>query len=520
MGLQRFPYVDFSGGINLRDNAAGLEDNESQNERNVTRNSKGLIGQRKGKSRIDVSGFPASKRAEHMRNWYTSSGRLLMLSIDGTVYSMDTSGALTSRFAGTAGKVWCFEAMLDSGGADKIWMMNGTDTPKKMDPGGTVTNWANSPPNGTMLKVWKNKMIISGVAANPMRLFWSNIADPENPAAAYGTNWIDIKSSEDDQDPITWIDTCQDALIVFKRRSVWMVFEAVNFTNVRLGKPGCEGRFQSVELYGALFYMCRDGIYSVQPNSEPRYESSKIGPIFSGTSNPVGAINTAAFDACRMAASRDRRLLLAIPLGSNTTPNLLIEGVPELRGVQHVSGRRVLSDMPYSLHDIPCSSLATFRQVTTDDVVAGAGDAAKVHRIFSGLNDDGVAIDSFFFGAWRSLISEEPLERLRRINVEHQGRLTIDLFRDFNVQAPIYSKELIQKVDQPLEWDDTLPWDDGLPWDPSAATGLSRARPEKRGRYHALMVRNNVKDESWILYTIEFAFRGGKEHVTGIGDRA
>jgi hypothetical protein len=488
-----------------------LEQNEAQKAMNVILTQRGSMFERAGKTQLDTSGFPASKRAEHARNWYTGSTRLLVLSIDGSIYTMNTSGACTERFNGTDGKVWAFESMQDSGNNDRLWAMNGTDNPKKMDSAGTVSDWANTPPNGTMLKAWKNKMVISGVAATPLRLFFSTIANPEDPAATYGTNWIDIKAAEDDTDPITWIDVVQDALIVFKRRSVWAVFEPVNFSNQRLGAPGCEDRFQSVELGGVLYYLARDGIYSVEPNSPPRHESHNISPIFQGPTNYVGVLNPTVYHVPRIAASRDRRLFVAIPTGSSTQNNILLEGIPELRGIQHVSGRRTISDMPWIPHSFPCASLATFRSVNTDDLVAGAGDAAKIHKLFQGTNDDGAPISAYWMGAWRSVIQEEPFERIRRINVMHSGRVVVDLFQDLNSDAPVWSKVFEQPVDPDPLWDGGT-WDAG-PWDPISPTGLGRGRPEKRGRYHALQFRNDVLDKRFTVHTAELAVRGGKEHT-------
>jgi hypothetical protein len=342
-------------------------------------------------------------------------------------------------------------------------------------------------------------------------LFFSDIANPESPASTYGTNWIDIKSAEDDTDPITWLDVVQDTLIVFKKRSVWAVFDPVNFSNRRIGSPGCEDRFQSVELYGVLFYLCRDGIYSVDPNTYPEYESRNLGPIFQGVGNPVGIINPAAWSTARLAASRDRRLFVALPIGSSTVNNLLLEGVPDLRGITHVSGRRITGDMPWMPHDFPCASLATFRSVNTDDLVAGDSGAAELHKLFSGTNDDGAAITSYWMGPWAGALTEEPFERVRRVNVLRSGRVVVDLFQDLKSDAAVFSQVLEAPVDPDPLWDGGV-WDGGT-WDPEASLGLARMRPEKRGRYHALQFRNDVLDKTFTIYTAELAIRGGKEHT-------
>jgi hypothetical protein len=162
-------------------------------------------------------------------------------------------------------------------------------------------------------------------------------------------------------------------------------------------------------------------------------------------------------------------------------------------------------------HDLACQSLATFRIGTTDELIAGDSSAAKIQRLFTGINDDGAAIDSHYFTSWRGLLTEEPIERLRRLNVEKSGSLTIDVFQDLNTNVPVFSKRLDATADPDPLWDGGV-WDGGV-WDPQYTTTFERVRPEARGRYHALKYRNNVLNRTWTVYTTEVALRGGKEHT-------
>lgn len=498
MGLQRFPLSDFVGGVNLQDGPFDLGPNEAQNARNIVLSQRGALSERAGKTRFDSSGFPSAKRAEFTRNWYQSGTRLLMASIDGTIYKFSTSGAATSVFAGTAAKVWDFEAMLNVSNSPRLWAMNGTDNPKKYD-GTTVSDWANSPPNGTMMRVWRNRMLIAGVAGSPQRLFYSDVGDPESPVTTYGTNWVDIRSSEDDDDPITWLEVQQEYAVVFKKRSVWVVYDPVAFNNRRIGGPGCEDRFQSAELLGKIYYLARDGIYSVDGSGPPRYESRKLGPLF------ASSVNMASISKARLAPTRDRRLLVAVPTGADN--DLLLEYVPDLGGWRK-QGKIV--EPPWMIHDFKCSSLATFRPVNTDVVIAGASDAAKLHTLFAGTNDDGVAIDAYWFGPWNRFLSEEPLERLRRLNVEKSGDCTVECYTDLNGSAPVFTASIPAPVVADPLWDGGT-WDGGV-WEAGSATHFKRVRPECHGRYHAIKFRNNQLDKTFTIYAVEAAIRGGKEH--------
>jgi hypothetical protein len=446
--------------------------------------------------------FPTGKRCQNLRPWYPGNQKMMMASVDGDIYSVGSGGSFAQRFDGTAGTVWCFESAQDGSSIDYVWAMNGTDNPKKWDGvSGSAVDWANNPPLGTMCRTWKNRMVVSGVPTSPQRVFFSDIGNPESPAAQYGTNWVDIKSGDDDTDPITWLDLLDDFLIVFKRRSVWVVYDSNTFANRRLGTPGCEDRFQSSELLGRLYYLTRDGVYSIDNTGPPSYASGEIAPFFSEEANQ------SAIASARLLSTRDRRLLVAIPHSGNSTNSRLLELYPEFARLHQKRGEQ---EAPWMIHDLPVSAMANFRPAFDNVVVGADAGADEIHTLFEGLSDDGVAIDAHWFSSWKSFISEEPKERLRRLRLLMSGHCVADLYADLDDQVVKFSKEFqTTEAADPL-WDGGV-WDGGT-WDPQASTELLLARPETRGRYHAVKLRNNVLDKTFTVYAIEFVLRGGKEH--------
>jgi len=169
MGLQRFPLSGFAGGLNLRDAPQSLEPNEAQDLLNVTlADVIGALKQRDGKTRFDTG---LAGRADNLRTWYPSAGiKFLMASINGDIYTIDPLGNATLKFAGSDGTIWYFEQGTNVANQPIMWCMNGVDPPKKMDAGGVLVDWTNSPPNGTLMKLWRNRMAISGVAGSPQRV--------------------------------------------------------------------------------------------------------------------------------------------------------------------------------------------------------------------------------------------------------------------------------------------------------------------------------------------------------------
>lgn len=528
MGLQRFPYKGYQGGINLRDGPINLESDEAQDALNKSITLRGALKDRAGKTRFDQSGFVVGGTADFLRSWYFGSSKVLMASVGGDIYSFTPGGAGTLRFDGTAGTIWAFEDGLDGSGNDQLWAMNGVDAPQKWDgSAGTFVAWTNTPPNGTMMRLWKNRMVISGVPGFPQRIFFSDIANPESPAASYGSNWVDIKTTDDDQDPVTWMEVVGDYLLVFKRRSTWAVLEPTTFSSRRIAGVGCESRFQSCELGGRAYFLARDGVYSTD-GVNVRLESELITPFFVGEENEVGVLNIGSIDKSRMAASRDRRVLLAVPEGASTSNTMLWEYTPELAR-RREDGE---TTAPWMRHSYPVSALCTFRPGNQDVLIAGT-PGVGLHQLFNGISDDGEAINAYFFGSWKALFPEEPYERIRRINVLHKGDIKVELFRNFDNDAPAWSKVMTVPGDPDPDWDGGV-WDGGT-WDPVHETMLSRGRPEKRAQYHALKFSNVTSgsalypDETLYpaddlypadggsssdttIFSAELAIRGGKEH--------
>ena len=508
MGLQRWPIKDYRGGLNTADGPFNLENNEAQDLLNVSLTEKGAIKQRDGWTIL--SQVAEAQVINHLRPWYPSPGtRHLLASVDGDIVKLDTAGVRTLVFNGTAGTIWAMEQNTDVGGTRFLWAMNGTDTPKMIATDGvTVGNWVATTggvPNGTMLRVWKNRFWVAGVAAQPQRLYYSGDSGSSppfvDPRVWPATNFIDIKSTEDDLDPITWIEILGDHLIVFKRQSIWAVTNPITADNFRIGPVGVEARFQSCELEGRMYFVNRGGLYSTRGlPGDIQYESHNLENLFTGNQ-----IDDATFDRARIASTPDRHILISCGMSSdNGENNTLFEYLPFVRTDREGGSRGA-----WLKHNIRASAIATFRTASSDDIVFGDVGTNRVAKLFNGNNDNGVAIAAHWHSSWREIQPEEPYERLRRINVLMQGDLVLDVYRDFEA-APAFSQSLIAEEPADPLWDGGV-WDGGV-WTPEPAVVLNRARPETRGRYHSIKFRNSQLDKSFTVYSAEMALRGGKEH--------
>jgi len=465
---------------------------------NMTLLRRGIMRQRLGKTRFDTSGFPVGKTADNMRVFYRRDGlRVMVLSIDGDIYSCTTAGVLARIYDGTAGTVWCFETMPNNAGNDRLWAVNGTDPPQQWDGvAATTSAWTGMTNGFFIIRVWKN-MMIAVTSATPQRIFFSPTGNPDG-TLPY-TTFEDIRGPEDEQDSVTWMDVVGDYLIMFKRRSTWAIVDPVNHQNRRLGGPGAEARFQSCLVNERVYFLSRAGVYSTDGVNEPRYESDKIEPTLESE------FNYASITRARVAPTRDRRVLISIPTRSNDFNSMVCELAPDL-------GERDSDDVKFgawSIHDLQVSAMCTFRPVDRDVLLGADAKNAKLHQLFNGTNDDGVAISAWWMSRWNSVVAEEPYERLRRVNIEMEGTVVVDIYSDFS-GGPDFSASVSTPSDSDALWDGAH-WGGGT-WDPRDGAFMMRVRPETWARYHAIRFSNNVLDKTFIIYTTELAVRGGKAH--------
>lgn len=512
MGLQRIPFNDFSGGINASLSPYDLDRNEAIDALNC-RIIKGNALQKRGRmdffsnmSEVGVVGKPVT----NLKPWARGANNQLYASIHGEIWAISTAGNFTSKFTGTAGKTWCFQPGQDNTQADHLWCMNGTDSPKKISDAGAVSNWGGSPPNGTMCIMWKNRMIVSGVAATPQRILWSDIGDPESPSSGYGNNWLDVKTTDDDIDPITGLAVVRDNLVVFKANSTWVVSDDISFANSRIAKVGCVNHYASVELEERLYFFAKNGLYSTSGYGDVRFEGANIEPWI------LDNLNYEALGTVRTGLTTDRTVLVAVPTNHNYS-EVLWEYYPMFRNTR--SDDRTVSPWMKHLHRLNDTdyyglySLAVWRIGSEAKILTGVGYG--VRELFSdvtGGSEDGPT-ESWWESSWISFIAQEPKERIRRLNVELSGSVFAYLRTDFNTDINKWSGLFESQVSPPVDplWDGGV-WDGGV-WDEKVEqlANFDRARPESRGRYHSIKLENS-SEGSFTIYSLEFVIRGGKEH--------
>lgn len=453
----------------------------------------------------------------HMRPWYTGANRYLMVSANGKIKRLK-EGTLTTLFTGTAGTTWYFEPIEYQAGNEEILLcMNGVDVPKFINQAGEVKEWKGATkivPKGTMGRVWKGRMMIAGVAAHPQRLYESEPFNPFTPDdetnGGYGTNFVDIGTGEDDVDPITWLEVIDDVLIVFKKKSTWAIYTDNGLANYRIANVGCEGRFLSCVSDDRCYFANRAGIYSVTAEGSPRYESVNVEPIFKGEHTDLwggggpGGGGNSEFEGMnleklgsqgRMVSLPNGRVYLAFtPNGTSEVNEFMLELYPRLRSSSEKGDERT----PVVIHNFVLrgiNAMCTYRlnDKEVDKIVAGLvlqnNTSPQLVRLFYSENDGAIPVLWRWVSGKKPEVSEEPFERIRRVNILMTGRVRAKMFSDTQSLGPVILETTKGKEE------------------------MVRFRPETWGRYHWLELEEADEGGSASIYAVELAFRGGKEHT-------
>jgi hypothetical protein len=433
------------------------------------------------KNKIISSGIDPATAAPQVR--YATPGTASLHTI------LTTGGSVSPKVNGLV-------IMPDSANTSYLWMNDGINTPQKWTGAGATAAWANTPPLGAIMCVWKNRMIISGVAAQPQRIFYSDIGNPESPAASYGTNWIDIRGGDDTGEAILGLVVTADKLMVFKARSIWEVFDDSTFDNRRVTTTAVmptalPGSFTAAGDLGALFTSTDSSLQLIDSSGEVRNLTPNI-KFYRATRGLFCAfLDGTIFVAGRSTASGSL---------SNVWQGIPVEGERFSLGWFKQTMTPVAKTFLSATHP-------TMLPVATTGIgvlfIANFNYGAYTNQIFQmyhpvngplTTDDGGVNFTARWRTRWNKYISEEAYERIRRLNVVHEGRLTVKTFIDLEDDASVYTEE---KAD--LTGDDE--------------PRLQTWHPETRGRYHMIEFTNEGHPgDVFKIYAAEAAIRGGKEH--------
>ena len=275
-GRWLFTYNDFSGGKNSAFASAMLADNQLEDIINGDLVETGAIQKRKGYARV----IPRSLGAGGMQGLYeyrtTSNGRYLLGVWNEQLYASQNLTSWTGpiftlsehpvTFSSYRGKAY----MLDGG--NSITVLNILSA-AKITPYTTSGEESNNlladegnPIHKCKYHLWKNDwMIMAGSSAAPNLLYISALEDP----SYFPANRI-IRIG-DDTDAITGLALFYDAIVIFKRRSTWVLHMETpsDLSTMKLVRIhdniGCVDHRTIRLAENMLVFLSEQGVYAVLP---------------------------------------------------------------------------------------------------------------------------------------------------------------------------------------------------------------------------------------------------------------
>lgn len=535
MPLNTAKIDDFSGGINIVDPPDDLQPYEYSDRTHdieVPGVGRGFRA-RRGMLELPQTGgatLPIPSLNDAITNMKTSKnsgvpdGYLQLSTSGGKWYQCQlpipgNTLSFTLMFTGTV--EWDFVQATDNAGTEYVWAANGSDPAKKWpSAGGAVAAWGGPPPAGYIFTAWKNMMIMAGVVLQPQRLYFSAINNPESWPA---TNFIDIKTTDDDSDEITALEVVGENLLVFKRRSVWLVFDSVSFENRRIGDEGCLAYKCVAKLGDRVYFLNSSGFYSTDGDTIQK-ESKNIEPYFSRgniywpSEDWLGGTNMRGFadsryDRLCVRATYDGKLMI-FKQGLYTGPTF--QAFPVL--VLDTTITRPDKQHPWFIHGVGNSKMGQLgaavrliRRGPGSGSLNQPGDPSS-YKMYGVLYDpvgpvsrivevfcpdqtlDAVAggnsnPDARYFSRWIPLQGDENRERLRRVNLVGPQNFTVNNVSIYVNRNPGAAQYTVNNL--------------------FTSDGFIRVRPESRSRSHAIAI---TPFGSEVISSIELKYRGGKEH--------
>lgn len=268
-----------------------------------------------------------------------------------------------------------------------VYAYDGASTPVKITPASPSTVAAvpdSNHPKGKFGKWFHNFHFVSGVTANPNRLYWSELGDSDD-FTNTTTGSLDV--NPDDGDEITGMGVLKDELLVFKRNRVWSLtgFGTSTFTladvNERITGFGTPSYRSIVNVGNDVYYLSHTGgVPEFRSIQRTRFGTIVEGGIVSddiyGT---MKGLNNAQLD--EVAGIFDgRRVFYAIPLSGSTVNNQIQLYDTVNKGWVRWTG-------------LPVGVWTEFNFSNTSEIYFGGnGSDSLVFKLDTTTNDNGTAI--------------------------------------------------------------------------------------------------------------------------------
>ncbi|KIL38300.1 hypothetical protein SD70_27175 [Gordoniibacillus kamchatkensis] len=414
----------FSGfaGLNNKYSNEEIADNESPDLLNVDFDVRGAIIKRKGFTL--AKNFGTAQINSIIPFYKTDGTRVFIVAFGTSLVQYDPVAQTTTTITTTLhGNGLRFTGAIDTV-HNVLYLVNGDTTDGLMSwDGTTFTKAIAGAPNGKYIEFYKNRMYICGDPANPNRLYMSDLGTPTSWPAL---NFTDI---DDGLGGITGIKQFGDSQVIFKEMGVFILkgSDPSNYVVVTTfaGQHGAISHYSIVRIPNGLMYLSRDGIYLFDGKHFTLMSDKIQGSVYAWNQQYLGSA---------VAFEYDHKYMISVPEGVGQTTN----------------NRTYVYSYLYKYwtrFDIPMQANCIFNGTTTLPTPYFSDTAGNVMQAFTGDNDNGAAINSYFLTKNYDFGTSAHYKTFKKIVFEalaNPGKYNIALtfIQDFgknskNIQMPI-----------------------------------------------------------------------------------
>lgn len=427
-------FEDFSGGLNMRDSATELDDNETDACLNVVFDERGGVSARLGFLRINRRS-PLPGPADYLEHSEVAGAVLAYLSTVEEPDPADNHGSLYASLDG--GSTWASVFDEFTAGAlgaivdynDGVVVVNTLDGvyvfPSDL---GAPTHDSGGEANmeevrGSAIAVWQNKCWVTGDIRHDdshsrARVAWSNAGTSKK--WKISEDYVDIR--EVDDRICTAIGagqgmdvTALPSLVVCKNRGYYRINDSQSGSYTTLSRDA--GAASAQALASSLGRICSVndlGVWVSDGTTEPARSSENLTPLFT-----TDGLNMARLGKATAGVHGDN-IVFSLARAGSATPNLLIEYHP-------VQGW-------FTRHDFPLGPMALYRTGSVRKLIGCSPLAGNVFHCFTGNQDDGES----YLCIWRTKrlrLNNGAQARLRRLRPWGRGRCTAKILTEFTYGA-------------------------------------------------------------------------------------
>lgn len=478
---------DFSGGLNTKAAVTSLNFNEAVDLQNInllpSQNQKKCgFRKRQGNTVFNSSAMVSSSTAISGLGYFRlASGSDFLMAIAGTkIFSSSSLSGTMSDVTGAvsitsgATKLWTHSVLNDL----SIWVGGAPNAPIKYSGSGNAAALGGSPPSGNFGIAANNRIFIGNTSANPSRIAWPVLGNPEDWTGA-GSGTQDVQKNDGD----TLVGAAQlgvDHLLLFKQNSIHdLIIRSAPFPLFPL--------FKSVGAVSKLAIVnVQDMIYFVTP--EPRMKATDGTRIYDfpdTIDNVWDGLNKSLLTSIQgVYYPRRRQIFWMCSSGTSSTNNYCIVWDLERKcWLRHTTGYKMNTAV-----------------IAKDYLLyAGAYDGKIYKQDVDGTNDDASetspgAINAYWRTGWYDLESMINMKNIPYVDVnftsQNAGTFDFGYAYDFAFDPTVQPVSMLSLGDK---WD-SMVWDTGV-W--GNFTDKSKMLFIKgRGKFVQFFIRNQNVGET------------------------